>query len=127
MDDPGFTLIEILTVIAIIALLAAVITVSVSGAQKRAQQSAAENQGRIVTLAVQEWLSQSPLRTTDNLSGQNCTLPATLTSSGLMTGYASGALGWSAPQTKMTCVISGTGRTFSVTTSALGKTYIDGE
>ncbi|GGI87893.1 hypothetical protein [Deinococcus wulumuqiensis] len=80
-----------------------------------------------MSLAIAQWLSQSPTRQGNSLTGANCALPGTLTATGLSSGHQSGALGWGAPKGNVSCTIQGSGRHLRVRTSTDGVTFVDGE
>ncbi|AZI44303.1 type II secretion system protein [Deinococcus psychrotolerans] len=124
----GFTLIEILVVIAIIGILIAVLIGNYGGVLKRGQRSVAQNHGRIASLAVTQWLSQNPIRTADTLDNADCTKPTSFVGEGTVSSYHAGDLGWPAPSSsQVTCVIHAQGRTVQVATSAADTSYINGE
>jgi len=124
----GFTLIEILIVIAIIGILVVVLIGNYSGALKRGQRTAAQNHGRIVSMAVTQWLSQNPIRTADTLNNADCTNPTSFSGETTASTYHAGDLGWPAPSSsQVTCVIHAQGRTVQVATSAADGSYINGE
>lgn len=126
MRSHGFTLIEVLIVISIIAILLAIAIPSYQGVIRRGQATAAQSHNQVVRLAVQQWLGFNPARSAAALSGTNCAQPTTLGTSGATSGYVQGALGWSAPRGTVTCSVQGSGRTFTVTTAGGGKTYVNG-
>jgi len=124
----GFTLIEILIVIAIIGILVAVLIGNYGGALKRGQRTAAQNHGRIVSMAVTQWLSQNPIRTADTLNNVDCTKPTSFVGENTASSYHAGDLGWPAPSSsQVTCVIHAQGRSVQVATSAANTDYINGE
>ena len=123
----GFTLVEMLIVIAIIGILIAALIFNSQGVMKRGRLTAAQNHSHQVSLAVAQWLSISPTRQADSLNNLNCADATTLTSSGTASGYTSGALGWDNPKvTTMTCTIQATGRSVNVITQTDGKTFKNG-
>ncbi|KQR11257.1 prepilin-type N-terminal cleavage/methylation domain-containing protein [Deinococcus sp. Leaf326] len=133
MREEGFTLVEILIVIAIIGILAAVLVGNFSGSLRTGNRTAAKAHGYQVSLAIQQWLSQSPVRTVSSLTGLNCAQGYALISTGPQANnaLASGQLGWKAPTGSITCSIAqGTSaRTALVTTKVTGdsKTFVNGE
>lgn len=122
----GFTLIEILVVLAIIGILTAITLPSYVGVQRRAVNSAAQAHGQTVRLAVQQWLSLNPTRSVTTLSGVNCAAAHTLSAAGATAGFGSGALGWPDARPGVTCTLGGSGRMPQVETSGPTRSFVNG-
>ena len=123
MRQDAFTLIELLVAIAIIAVLAATLLVSYSGALDSSQQRAAQLHASGVRLALDTTLATNPQLSSSSLGTIDCTQAADITPSGLTA--PNGGNGWDAAPSGMTCAATPlTARTYRVTVTSQQGTVI---
>ena len=127
----GFTLIEILVVIAIIALLAAILLPTYAHALRQGDKAAAVTHASAVNAALNSYLAAHPELTTSNVTPLSCMAGVTLnvTAPYLTEGNQANRPGFTTPNAKVTgCqATAATDRTVSVTASYNGGTVtVDG-
>lgn len=118
---PGFTLVELLIVVAIVIVLAAILIPTYAGASRKASESAATLHAQTVRTALNTHLAVNPQLTATSLGTLNCTAATTLTASGLTSGSTGN--GWDAAPNGSTCTAQpSTARTYRVTVTYSGGT-----
>src|SRR5690606_7316070 len=112
-------LIELLIVIAIIGILAAVLIPQLLGARQAAQARAAQAHGSNVYTALQAYLAADITRTAGDA----------VTAFGACDAEANvDGLGWRQPPSGVTCSMDAVGdHDFTVTTGGGGQTFVNGE